>query len=139
MMKLPKLKRISIALALVLFITGCYWNTPVIELISPPRLTNEQIEIYNALTNAKGSALNLKYPKTGEFLSAFVFKENPSAEASVMVFYELTGTASELTPTIWLTFLEKDDVSRQWKCTDDISFFASSCNTFNVLVLRIRF
>ncbi|MCL2071731.1 MAG: hypothetical protein FWH07_05800 [Oscillospiraceae bacterium] len=104
------------ALILISF-SGCYLNTPVIDLISPPKLTNEQNEIFNALTNAKGSALILKYPKSGDFLSAFVF--NP-ASGGAMVFYELSGVSGE--PTIWLTFLEKKE---KWECTYDIPFFAT--------------
>jgi len=96
-------------------------------LISPPKLTGEQIAIFNALTNSKGSALTLKYPKTGEFLSAFVFPDGEftnSAESNrVMVFYQLSGSTQSTEPTVFLTFLEKRN--NRWKCTYDIAFFAT--------------
>jgi hypothetical protein len=116
-LKFPKF----LLLTVILFLSGCYWNTPVLDLLSPPKLTSEQTEIFTALTNSKGSALTLKYPKTGDFLSAFVL--HPDVDDRVMVFYELTGSAAFTEPTVWLTFLEKKD--NQWVCTNDITFFAT--------------
>jgi hypothetical protein len=96
--------------------TGCYWNTPVIDLLSPPRLTGEQIEIYNALISTRGSSLKLKYPKSGEFLSAFVFP--PNEPNRVMVFYESADSS------IQLTFLERRN--NRWVCTNDIPFYIAA-------------
>jgi hypothetical protein len=115
--------KLIITTLLLISLAGCYWNAPVIDLISPPKLTGEQIEIFNALTNSKGSALTLKYPKTGDYLSAFVFHQNTTAANRVMVFYELTGGAVLTEPTIWLTFLENNN--GRWECTNDIAFFAT--------------
>jgi hypothetical protein len=124
LMKPKKLKTLLLTAILLISISGCYWNTPVIDLISPPRLTSEQTEILNALTNSKGAALTLKFPKTGDFLSAFVFLEKSveSPTDRVMVFNEISGAPAEQ-PTIWLTFLEKRD--NRWECTDDFPFFAT--------------
>lgn len=117
------LTTLMITALLIISLNGCYWNTPVIDLISPPKLTSEQTEIFAALTNSKGAALTLKYPKTGDFLSAFVFREmSPqSLGRRAMVFYELSGASDE--PTIWLTFLEVKN--SKWECTYDIPFFAT--------------
>ena len=109
-------KTLLLTTLLLISLSGCYWNTPVIDLISPPKLTTEQTEIYNALTNSKGAALTLKYPKTGDYLSAFVFFGDRA-----MVFYELTGASSE--PTILLTFLEKRN--NKWESTNDIPLSAT--------------
>jgi hypothetical protein len=113
----------STLLAATILFSGCYWNTPVIDLISPPRLTGEQTEIFNALISSRGSALTLKYPKTGDFLSAFVFR--PDADNQVMVFYQLTGTSAGTTaePTVNLTFLEKR--SNRWVITHTFPFIAT--------------
>jgi hypothetical protein len=110
--------KLLILTAILTTLSGCYWNIPVIDLIAPPKLTSEQAEIYNALINTQGAALTLKYPKTGEFLSAFVF--NPDFDNQVMVFYEQPGVNE---PTIRLTFLEKRD--SRWVCTFDEHFFAT--------------
>ncbi|MCL1866988.1 MAG: hypothetical protein FWF82_06230, partial [Oscillospiraceae bacterium] len=121
----------GLALCLVLTLsslTGCYFNTPVIELISPPKLTSEQTDIFNALTRSKDPSLTLKYPKTGEYLSAFVYRpysyDNPLGANRVMVFYEQSAISSDPpVPTIWLTFLEKDGGG--WNCTHSLPFLAN--------------
>jgi hypothetical protein len=119
-MKMMSLKCLLTTVILTLLFSGCYGNAPIIDLISPPKLTAEQNEIFNALINTKGSALTLKYPKAGEFLSAFVFL--PETDNRVMVFYELSDSAAT-EPTVTLTFLEKRGDG--WVCTRDISFVAT--------------
>jgi len=91
-------------------------------------LTQEQSEIFGALTNAQGTSLTLKFPKSGEFLSAFVFLPQAVSEAGVavervMVFYERADASHE--PVIWLTFLEKSGFLANWRVTVDIPFFAT--------------
>ncbi|MCL2036222.1 MAG: hypothetical protein FWG83_02395 [Oscillospiraceae bacterium] len=129
-----RVRLVTILLSLVLILTGCYWNVPVIDLISPPKLTGEQTEIYNALTNSMGSALTLKYPKTGEYLSAFVYVPTSSGSVGfsnmanlsserVMVFYSQSGTSAPSEPTVFITFLEKR--GEKWEPTNTESFFAT--------------
>jgi hypothetical protein len=114
--------KVSAILLILTGLSGCYRNVPVIDLLSPPMLTREQIAIFDALTSAEGSALTLKFPKSGEFGSAFVFI--PTTEHSdsnqVMVFYEKGGSSE---PTIRLTFLEKRET--RWEVTHSRSFFAT--------------
>jgi len=157
--RLSRFRIIVVLFTVVLLLNGCYWNVPINDLLSPPMLTQKQIEIFNALTNAHGGALTLKFPKSGEFLSAFVeipplTVENAEIEVSpqnisrVMVFYERSGTFDE--PTIWLTFLERDESNEngsppRWEATHNISFFATGieqvefstlgdCSQTNVIV-----
>ena len=49
---------------------ACGFTASVDNLLSPPRLTAEQEEIYQVLQNSAGSQISLKYPKSGERLSA---------------------------------------------------------------------
>jgi len=103
-------------------------------------LTREQGAIFTALTAAQGSAITLKFPKSGEFLSAFVFlpqsvSNNGVAVERVMVFYEREGLASE--PAIWLTFLEKHG-SENWRVTHDRSFFATAVEQISFIALGER-
>jgi hypothetical protein len=109
--------------SLLLTLSGCYWNIPVADLLSPPMLTQEQTAIFEALTNAEGTALTLKYPKSGEFLSAFVFF--PDNADRVMVFHEQSGAFAEA--TIRLTFLERGSprTNGGWEVTHSLSFFAT--------------
>ena len=69
---------------------GCNFTASVESMLSPPRLTVEQEQIYKALQIAVGSQISLKYPKSGERLSAFIVEDldgDGSDEAAV--FYEL--------------------------------------------------
>ena len=115
------------ATLLLLNLSGCYWNVPVTDLLSPPMLTEQQTEIYAALTNSEGTALTLKFPKSGDFLSAFVVF--PDDSGRVMVFYEKADASAE--PAIWLTFLEKrgnagGSKSAGWEVTYSMPFFATA-------------
>ena len=128
-MKQVRYKLMAALLLLLLTFSGCYRNTAIIDLLSPPKLTVEQADIWNALTTEKGTALRLKYPRTGQFLSAFVFVE-PAKR--VIVFYELLGVTDENGESeVQLTLLENGDGG--WKCvytyafsTDDIDEVAFS-------------
>ncbi|MGN0655367.1 MAG: hypothetical protein ACI4KR_01105 [Ruminiclostridium sp.] len=64
------------------------------ELLSPPRLGEEQTAIYEALRTAAGGSVSLKYPKSGQYRSAFVVQDidsEPTNEA--IVFYEKPNVA----------------------------------------------
>lgn len=64
------------------------------ELLSPPRLDEEQTAIYEALRAAAGGSVSLKYPKSGQYRSAFVVQDidgEPTNEA--IVFYEKPNVA----------------------------------------------
>jgi hypothetical protein len=95
-----------IVTALVLF-AGCGFGT-IEDMLSPPRLTDEQQAIYTALVESRGTGFKLKYPRTGEHRSAFVVygrdAENPD---SAMVFYEISGTALER--SLRMNFLFKNE------------------------------
>lgn len=81
---------LSVLLAATLF-TGCAFTTSTDSLLAPPKLSEEQAEIYRALTDSVGSDIRLQYPKSGSYRSAFVIEnidEEPSDEA--IVFYEST-------------------------------------------------
>ena len=104
-------KRIFTALAMlsaVIFSTGCSMNLSLDNLLSPPKLTDEQNAIYQALLNSKGSEVSLKYPKSGDYRSAFVIynlDEEPTDEA--IVFYEATGISEET--NLRINFLDQKE------------------------------
>jgi hypothetical protein len=105
------------ALLVMLIMTiacGCAFGT-VEDMLSPPRLTDEQQAIYSALVDSKGTGFNLKYPRTGEHRSAFViYGENNDA---AVVFYEISGINIER--ALLMNFLYKDD-SGNWESLYDI-------------------
>ena len=91
--KCRKLKKTACFIMLFmmsLFFTGCEFDE-IDALLSPPKLSRHQQEISQALKEKSGKKLKLKYPKSGEYRSAFVISnidDEPTEEA--IVFYENT-------------------------------------------------
>ncbi len=113
-----KIKIICIILT-VIFITGCSFGTSIDNLLTPPKLSVEQEQIYNALTDTTGSAINLKYPKSGKYLSAFIIEDiDGDGENESIVFYEKKGlTINENTLRINVL----DRFSDKWQSVCDTS------------------
>lgn len=87
-MKTKKLLLVPLILMCILF-SGCSMSASTENLLAPPKLSGEQNEIYQELINSVGKGVKLKYPKSGEYRSAFVLKnidDEPGDEA--FVFYE---------------------------------------------------
>lgn len=81
-----------IPLAAAAFFAGCTFGGSVDLLLSPPKLSEEQNAVYNALLKSVGHDVKLQYPRAGEYRSAFVFADidsEPDDEA--IVFYEKSG------------------------------------------------
>lgn len=75
--------------ALVMLMCGCNIGTGVESLLSPPKLTEEQNDIYRALTDSVGSSVTLRYPRSGDCRSAFVIADLDSdGSDEAIVFYE---------------------------------------------------
>lgn len=105
------------ALLPLVMMTSCTFNTAVDSLLSPPKLSEEQAEIYQALTDKIGNKVRLKYPKSGNYLSAFIVDSidyEPTDEA--IVFYERNGiTADQI--SLRINILDKR--SEQWSSVYD--------------------
>lgn len=83
-----KIKKI-IPLAAAAALAGCTFGGSVDLLLSPPKLSEEQNAVYNALVKSVGHDIKLQYPRAGDYRSAFVFADidgEPDDEA--IVFYE---------------------------------------------------
>lgn len=93
-----KLRKLILCCVMTLMLSACTFSTSIDFLLSPPTLSEEQAQIYQALTDKVGSKVSLKYPKSGNYLSAFVLDnidDEPTDEA--IVFYERNGiTADEI-------------------------------------------
>lgn len=76
--------------------SGCTFSAAVDLLITPPKLSVEQEQIYKALQSAEGTNIRLKYPKSGDYLSAFIVGDMDSDGADeALVFYEKTTMSKE--------------------------------------------
>lgn len=85
---------ITAFLAAAMLFTGCSLGGSVDSLLSPPKLSEEQNAVYDALMRAVGDKIKLRYPRAGEYRSAFVFSDiDGDGDNEAIVFYEKTGDA----------------------------------------------
>lgn len=118
-MKLKKHAVYIIALTLCLLLCGCSFSASIDNLLTPPKLTGEQNEIYQELINSVGRNVKLRYPRNGEYRSAFVMHNidgEPDDEA--MVFYESSDIRSGES-ALRLKFLDKS--SGKWEATYELA------------------
>lgn len=87
-----KLLDALLALGTAVALSGCSFGGSIDTLLSPPKLSEEQTAVYNALIKSVGNDIHLCYPRAGDYRSAFVFANidnEPDSEA--IVFYEKAG------------------------------------------------
>lgn len=78
-----------LCIVLIVSLSSCSLIQPVTELMKPPKLSQKQLDVDAALKNALGTrSINLKYPRSGSYRSAFVFYDidNDGTEEA-LVFY----------------------------------------------------
>lgn len=91
-----KLLKSAAAVLSVIPLCSCSFGSSIDTLMAPPKLSVEQEQIYNALTDAAGSSISLKYPKSGKYLSAFIVEDiDGDGGNEAVVFYEKTGLTVE--------------------------------------------
>lgn len=89
-----KIGIISLLCGFAFTATGCSFGSGIDGLMAPPKLSVEQEQIYRALTDAAGSSISLKYPKSGSYLSSFIVEDiDGDGGREAVVFYEKTGLA----------------------------------------------
>ncbi len=100
-------------LLLCFVLTGCsYTQLSMDELLVPPKLSEEQEEIYTALNNSvkSGTDIKLLYPSSGNYRSAFVIcniDEEPTDEA--LVFYSNQLQSSNTSSSVCVSILDQED------------------------------
>lgn len=118
-------KRMALCIIAVVFaltLTGCnYMNDNIATLVRPPRLSDEQQLIYDALAASvrQGDTISLQSPQTGSYRSAVVtynIDSEPSLEA--LAFYESTvqSTLGETGLRVCLL----DQIDGQWRAVWDV-------------------
>lgn len=98
------LRRATVIAACLLLCSCSELQLGVDELISAPRLTEDQSAIYDAIEMAVGTdSFKLKYPRRGDYLSACAMADlDHDGQDEAVVFYELTVGSSTST---WLGVL----------------------------------
>ena len=80
--------KITLLLSALFMLSGCSLNAGVDTLLTPPKLSTQQEHIYKALTDYAGTNISLKYPKSGDYLSAFIIADvDGDSENEAVVFY----------------------------------------------------
>ena len=80
---------LTAGMILSLLLSGCSTSLSVDGVLAPPKLSNQQNQIYSALEAQVGKNITLKYPKSGDYRSAFVLADIDSDnEDEALVFYE---------------------------------------------------
>ena len=110
-------KFIFIFMLLPLMLTGCSLNAGVDTLLTPPKLSTQQEHIYSALTSYAGHNISLKYPKSGEYLSAFIVADIDSdSEDEAIVFYRKNSIKTD-DSSLRMNIL--DQIDSQWSSVCD--------------------
>ncbi|MBQ6877230.1 MAG: hypothetical protein IJO22_02375 [Oscillospiraceae bacterium] len=95
------MKKIILAAAaamLSLAFSGCtFFEADTEALMHPPLMTGEQEKLNAALTEVIGENYELKYPKTGDVNSAFVFRDlDGDGTEEAMAFYSLADKSTRI-------------------------------------------
>ncbi len=125
---MKKLKAFT-ALLTALMLTGCSMGVSVENLLTPPRLDEQQNEIYQALISSTGSGISLKYPKSGDYRSAFVvtdIDDEPTDEA--MVFY---ASDSVQAGEAGLRMMVLDQSGGAWQAVYDMACMGSEVESLS--------
>lgn len=125
--------KFAIILISVVMLAGCTFGTSIDTLMTPPKLSIEQQQIYTALTDATGSSISLKYPKSGKYLSAFIVEDiDGDGSNEAVVFYEKNGLTVEEN-TLRINILDSD--SGSWRSVYDMP--AESSEIERVMISRL--
>jgi len=96
---------------------SCQFSANIETLLSPPRLTEEQENIYQALQLSEGQSISLKYPKSGTRLSAFLVEDlDEDGADEAIVFYEANRSLAEENP-LRVSLLDQKD--GKWRVVKD--------------------
>lgn len=115
----------GLAFLLVLSLSGCSLGTDVWTLLRAPHLTGEQEEVQTALDSyikglpkddtAGGGAYVLKYPKSGDYRSAFIIQDlDGDGQKEAIAFYSRSQEGSN----VHMNLLRQ--VDNKWKSVSDI-------------------
>lgn len=107
-----------IPLAAAALLAGCSFGSSVDTLLSPPKLSEEQSDVYDALIKSVGRDIRLQYPRAGEYRSAFVFANiDGEPEDEAIVFYEKSGETAG-TGNVRINIIDRDQ-NGEWHSVYD--------------------
>lgn len=117
MLPLKKIFLCTLSLLLTAAFSGCSLAGSVDLLLSPPKLSEEQNAVYDALVQSAGKDVRLRYPRYGDYRSAFVFADIDGSEGNeALVFYEKAGE-SEGAGNVRINII--DMIDGEWRSVYD--------------------
>ena len=107
--------------ACCLAFSGCNTvGTNTDGLLEPARPTGELYEIQQALEQNASGGIQLKYPQTGSYRSAFVLHDcDGDGEEEALAFYALESEAQETVPPLHVSLIDR--VEEEWRPQTEIS------------------
>ena len=100
-------------------LSGCVIGNSVESLLSPPEMSAEQRDIYDALVSVTGRNITLQYPKNGTYRSAIVMENiDADSEKESIVFY-LASDEDKNKGGLRINIL--DTINGKWQSVCDFS------------------
>ena len=122
-------KKIALLAVICAVMCGCSAGASVENMLTPPRLLAEQNEIYDELKKSVGQNVKLKYPRSGDYRSAFVMYDIDDEEGEeALVFYESKNAAAGES-ALRLKFLDKSD--GKWAAVYDLACAGSEVESIS--------
>lgn len=122
-------RKIALLAALCAIMCGCSAGASVENMLAPPRLLAEQNEIYDELKRSVGQNIKLKYPRSGDYRSAFVMYDIDDEDGEeALVFYESKNAAAGES-ALRLKFLDKSD--GKWAAVYDLACAGSEVESIS--------
>lgn len=124
--------RLMAALLAAALLAGCSVNADTEALLRAPQLSGESRALQKALNSYLGSAVTLKYPASGDFLSPFAFGDwdgDGTDEAAVLYASDASGT------NVWLAVLEQE-TGGEWRVSQTVEGLSGEVQTFSAAHLR---
>ncbi len=102
--------RIPCLLTAVCFLSGCtVFDGSLESLMYPPKLTETQTAVYNALKLSTGDQIELVYPAGGEYRSAFVLYDLDGEKTDeAIVFYREKNLSENGESGLRMNFLDQE-------------------------------
>lgn len=117
-MKIKKLLCVFLAILLALAFAGCSpFDSSIDDLVTAPKLEGEMSPVQQALEDAVGGEITLKFPTTGEYRSAFILKDlNADARREAVALYSSTTDGAV---SVHINLIVYD--GEEWKSVGDLS------------------
>lgn len=119
------------ALLLVLLLTGCAGTSTVEDLLRAPQLSTQLAVVQKALNAWLGESPQLKYPRSGDTSSPFLFSDldGDGDEEAVVLYQSETSSLN-----VHLAVLEQQ--GEEWQVTQTMEGLASSVQSIELADLH---